>query len=374
VSDESEWRFDELHPEAYRTLVEGVPAILYIDRPDELATNLYTSPQVERLLGFTPEEWRDDPELWSRQLHPEDRDHAIAEHFATNASGEVYRAEYRFVTKDGRTVWIRDEAVPVASDDGTLLFWRGVMTDITEQKDAEERLRWSLDALRRTLQQRRELARRLEHAQEAERRRIAADLHDDPIQVMSAIDMRLQMLLSFPDAVSSEELAEIETEVQASIERLRSMLFELRPSALEREGLSAALQVYLEHTARTSGWRVTVRDELDEQPDIDLAALLYRIAQEAIVNARKHASATRVDVTVASVADGFALSIRDDGVGFVAADASLPEPGHLGISTMLERAELSGGWARVTSAPGDGTLVECWLPRDAVADPGLAGA
>ena len=115
--------------------------------------------------------------------------------------------------KDGRTVWIRDEAAPVRGLDGTLLYWRGVMLDITERKEAEEKLRWSLDVLRRTLQQRRELARRLQNAQESERQRIAADIHDDPIQVMSAIDMRLQTLAEFPSSVTPEAIAGIETEV-----------------------------------------------------------------------------------------------------------------------------------------------------------------
>jgi hypothetical protein len=71
MNERDDW-LDDLHPEAYRTLVEGVPALLYIDRPDELSTNLYTSPQVERILGFTVNEWRSDPELWRKQLHPDD--------------------------------------------------------------------------------------------------------------------------------------------------------------------------------------------------------------------------------------------------------------------------------------------------------------
>ena len=87
-----------------------------------------------------------------------------------------------------------------------------------------------------------------------ERRRIAADLHDDPIQVMSAVDMRLQLLLGKPDPVPAGDLADIERELAAAIERLRSLLFELRPAALDRDGLVPALRLYLEHTAATTGW------------------------------------------------------------------------------------------------------------------------
>jgi PAS domain S-box-containing protein len=369
---ESTW-VDDLHPEAFKTLVEGVPAILYIDRPDEPSTNLYTSPQIERILGFTTEEWRDDPLLWRNQVHPDDVDRVLATHRRSNETASQYLDEYRIRTKDGRTMWIRDEAWPVLAEDDAILFWRGVMLDITDRKEAEEKLRWSLDVLRRTVQQRRALAVRLEHAQEEERRRIAADLHDDPIQVMSAVDMRLQMLQQFPASVTPEAIASIEADVAIAIERLRSVLFELRPASLDRAGLAETLRVYLEHTATTTGWTVDLVDRLDQQPLADVAAILFRIAQEAVVNARKHAVASTVSVELADAADGVLVRIVDDGVGFTYEPLAAPEPGHLGLSTMLERAELAGGWVRVTSAPGAGTTVESWLPADVfVADPELA--
>ena len=164
------WPSQELHPEAYRALVEGAPAILYIDRPDEMSTNLYTSPQVVDLLGYSVEEWMRDAELWFRALHPEDRERAVEEHRASNAGGQRFLSEYRILSKDGREVWIRDEAVPVKAEDGTVLYWRGVMVDITAQKQAEEQLRTSLEEVRRMAAQRRDLAQLLETAQEEERR------------------------------------------------------------------------------------------------------------------------------------------------------------------------------------------------------------
>jgi PAS domain S-box-containing protein len=372
MSERDHW-LDDLHPEAYRTLVEGVPAILYIDRPDELSTNLYTSPQIEPILGFTVDEWRADAELWRKQLHPDDVERALTTHRLSNSTASQYLDEYRIRTKDGRTLWIHDEAWPVLSEDGSILFWRGVMLDITDRKEAEEKLRWSLDVLRRTLQQRRELAQRLQHAQELERRQIAADIHDDPIQVMSAVDMRLQMLLGYPESITTDAIAEIEREVGEAIARLRSLLFELRPLALDRDGLVSALRLYAEHTAKTTGWIVDVQDALPDEPDSDVAALLYRIAQEAIVNARKHADASSIRIEVVGAAEGVVVRVTDDGKGFTPDLTSAPEPGHLGLTTMVERAELSGGWVRVLSTPRAGTTVECWLPSDVAAhDPTLA--
>ena len=116
-----------------------------------------------------------------------------------------------------------------------------------------------------------------------------------------------------------------------------------------------------------------MHDQLTDEPDADLSALLYRIAQEAVVNARKHAQATTVPNEAVSVADGAIVRVIDDGVGFHPDLNSAPEPGHLGLATMVERAELAGGWVRVLSTPGAGTTVECWLPADiAAGDPGLA--
>jgi PAS domain S-box-containing protein len=346
----------------YRALVETIPAIFYIDRPDELSTNYYTSPQAVGLLGYSQEEWGTSPDLWVAKIHPDDRARVVEENERSNASGEPFLSEYRMQTKDGRIVWIRDEAVMVFDDEGRPLHWRGLMLDVTAQKEAEEKLRWSLDVLRRTIQQRRELAQRLERAQEEERRRVAADIHDDPIQVMSAVDLRLQMLAGSPADVTAAELSNLHQTVVHAIERLRSLVFELRPAALDRDGLCAALRLYLEHTARETGWTTKVLDQVSTEPGAELRAMLYRIALEAIGNARKHANAQNVEVRAVSAADGVMVLVRDDGVGFDPAVAAVPRPGHLGLATMVERAELLGGWCRVNSRAGSGTTVECWLP------------
>ena len=87
-----------------------------------------------------------------------------------------------------------------------------------------------------------------------------------------------------------------------------------------------------------------------------------RIAQEAITNARKHAGATQLTVALADEDDGFSLRISDDGRGFEGKDVTGSQPGHIGVPTMIERAEVAGGWCRLRSAPGQGATVECWLP------------
>ena len=94
----------------YRHLVERLPAAVYIDAVDEMATAIYISPQYEALTGYTPEDRLAEPGLWLRMLHPDDRDAVVAESDRTNVTGEPFDMEYRLIAKDGRTVWVHDHA------------------------------------------------------------------------------------------------------------------------------------------------------------------------------------------------------------------------------------------------------------------------
>ncbi len=351
--------------ETYRELVEGVPAILYVDAIDDLSSNLYTSPQIERILGFTSDQWREDPGFWMARMHEVDRERVMSESRRTNATGEPFRAEYRMIAADGREVWVRDEAVLVSSDVGEPLFWRGMMLDITEQKLAEEKLQRSVEMLRRTMDERRRLLGRLEEAQEEERKRIAADIHDDSIQVIGAADLRVQVLQrEITDPGQGEALADIHDTMQLAIERLRHLLFELRPPALDREGLVATLRLYLDQADPDERLEFELDDRLDGEPPSETRAVLFRLAQEAVTNARKHANATTLRLFLSSEDGGVLLRIADDGRGFDLAEIAAPMPGHLGVPTMIERAEFAGGWCRVDSKPGEGTTVESWIPLE----------
>jgi PAS domain S-box-containing protein len=125
----------------YRTLVEQIPAVVYVDADDDLSTARYVSPAYERLFGYTAQERMADPGLWSKLLHPEDRDRVLALSRETNRTGDPFRCEYRMVARDGRVVWVRDEAVLLRDDSGRAIGWQGIVSDITERKWAEEALR-----------------------------------------------------------------------------------------------------------------------------------------------------------------------------------------------------------------------------------------
>jgi diguanylate cyclase (GGDEF)-like protein/PAS domain S-box-containing protein len=124
----------------YRALVEQIPAIVYTDVVDASMSTTYVSPQIEMLLGITPEEYIADPELWAKQLHPDDRERALHTYLESRASGEPFTFEYRLVARDGHVVWFRDSAVVVDDRHGVPAFVHGVMFDVTDRKNAEERV------------------------------------------------------------------------------------------------------------------------------------------------------------------------------------------------------------------------------------------
>jgi PAS domain S-box-containing protein len=133
----------------YRTLIEQLPLVTYVDALDDRSSNIYTSPQLEPILGYSVEEWQEDEDLFVRILHPDDRERVLAQIRETNASGERFQCEYRLIAKDGRVIWFRDESVVVRDESGTPLYSQGYLLDITDRKTAETEARESIDDLRR---------------------------------------------------------------------------------------------------------------------------------------------------------------------------------------------------------------------------------
>ena len=133
---------DQLHESRtkYGALVEQIPAIVYVDIVDEEMTTTYVSPQILPLLGCTAEEYVEDPDLWARMLHPDDRDLAVATYLRGRELGEPFVYEYRLIARDGRVVWFRDSAIVLPGADGKPALIQGVMLDITERKAAEEHI------------------------------------------------------------------------------------------------------------------------------------------------------------------------------------------------------------------------------------------
>ncbi len=127
--------------ERYRMLVERLPAVVFMDKFKQPETTQYMSPRLMDLLGYTPEEWVAGENLWENSLHPDDKVRVLVEDIRTDETGDPFRIEYRMRHKDGHYVWIKEDASIVRDEDGTPLFWQGILLNITDQKQAEENLR-----------------------------------------------------------------------------------------------------------------------------------------------------------------------------------------------------------------------------------------
>ena len=238
-------------------------------------------------------------------------------------------------------------------------------------------LRESLDSLQRTSELRTRLASALVAAQELERRRIAADIHDDSVQAMAAVGIRLELLSRrVRDDATRTELEALRSEIAAALAALRELVFRLTPASLERAGLKEALAEATARLELRGGPTFEIGADLTREPSLETRVVLFRIAQEALLNARRHARAQRVRVRLTDDGDGFRLDVSDDGRGFaMPADHTLPAAtGHFGIATMTERAELAGGWLTLRSAPAAGTTVTAWVPDERLDDAGGAMA
>ncbi len=127
----------------YRTLVEQIPAVTYIAALDDLCTKLYVSPRIKQMLGFTPEEWQEQRDLWIKQIYPEDCQGVLSKFYLSQSSGKPFCAEYRLFSKHGQVVWVRDEATLIRDDLGKPISFQGVIFNISGHKQAEEALQAS---------------------------------------------------------------------------------------------------------------------------------------------------------------------------------------------------------------------------------------
>jgi signal transduction histidine kinase len=201
--------------------------------------------------------------------------------------------------------------------------------------------------------------------EEETRRRIAADIHDDTAQAVAATGLRIDGLAATLTDPAAREAAESARQALTEAnKRLRRLLFELRPPALDEAGLAAALELYLGESFAHDGFEWRVVDKLEAEPAPETRAVLYRVALEALTNVRKHAGASQVEVLLERRGLGVAVQVRDDGRGFdLPAPDAAPEAGHIGLVSMRERAEASGGRFWLESSPGDGTTVDFWVPE-----------
>jgi signal transduction histidine kinase len=215
----------------------------------------------------------------------------------------------------------------------------------------------------------RDLMERLVRAQEQERSRVAADLHDDTIQVMSACVISLDSVRLAVQNGNVERaargLAQLSELISGAVERTRRMTFDLRPAALWHHGLAIALQQSLDTMEAEIGITTTLEVAgFEERIDATMETLIFRSITEILGNVRAHASATAVVVGLERRGNVLHVRVADDGRGFdlETALARARRTNHLGLESLMERVDAAGGTVAITTAPGEGTVVDIVQP------------
>jgi len=283
-------------------------------------------------------------------VHPGDRDWVKRRREQLHAGTGPDDIEFRVIWPDGSVHWIFGRATVVRDQAGRPVRAYGTNADVTERKHAEEELA-------RRAQQLEALSRKLIEAQEAERRAVSRELHDDFGQVLVALKLNLRR----PDFDRSESMELVD----GAIARIRNLAQALRPPLLDELGVEEALRSYVEHEAKRVGlaFRLAIAP-LGRRLPAAVEMTCFRVAQEALTNVIRHAQAHLVEVELSQADGTLQLVVRDDGRGFdvPAARKRAIEGGSQGLLSMQERATLVGGDLEIDSAPDRGTCVRMRLP------------
>lgn len=325
----------------FRELAESVNQIFWVLDPntDEL---FYVSPAWSRMIGVPASQLVRNRERWRMFIHPDDRER-IDEEFQSKARHGEYDVIYRVVRPDGVIRWIHDVAVAVREETGAVRRIIGVAEDITDRRALE-----------------REIADAATHEQQ----RLSRDLHDSIGQELTGLSLmaaKLTQRLRRERASEAEAAATLVAGLQRTLQQVRRIARGLAPMSIETGGLSVALAQLAEQT-RFAGTTDCVfhSDRPVTLQDPGVAAHLYRIAQEAVSNAVKHAQATTITITLSAAGGICELTVEDDGVGLDERQLS-PVDG-MGMRMMRYRANLIGARFRAVRIDSGGTRIICQVP------------
>lgn len=253
-----------------------------------------------------------------------------------------------------------------SDEDAWILQVAGLAAGLVWQlQQSESRLHETIERLQRVDSARQLLLRNLSTAVDRSTKRFATELHDDALQKLTAAELRLAGLAGSATEANQGEIAEVQALLQDVEEALRKLLQNVRPPSLEIPGgLEKTIRQRLAHMRANSGIDHEVDIALPEDPPYEIVSILHRQVAEALTNTEKHAQATRVRVELKAENGGVYGVVTDNGKGFIVSERDRL-PGHLGLLALSERPLLAGGWGKIRSEPGAGTIVEFWVPLPA---------
>jgi two-component system, NarL family, sensor histidine kinase UhpB len=338
----------------FQSLADASPIGIF--RTNKKGQAVYANRRWHEIVGMQPENSRDGG--WINGVHPDDRESVLRDWAESTENALPFKRDYRFQDKEGRVIWVRADAVVQRGHDGVATGYIGTVTDITASLLVEEASR--ADAARFQA-----LSSRILETQEAERRHIAHELHDEVGQALTAIKISMRSLARHIPTAHRSTLDQAMTTTDGTLAMVRGLTLDLRPPQLDHLGLVAALAWHVETRSDMSG----LQGHFSADPQIerlrpDIETICFRIAQEATTNVTRHANAQNLWVELQLLGVALVLIIRDDGVGFDIAEGQRRalHGGSLGLLGMEERAAQVGGHFEIESRKHSGTTVRAIFP------------
>ena len=329
----------------------------------DLRSNIMTwSEELYRIFALHPQKFDPAYETFVMEyIHPEDRDLVRGVHEKSLRTREPFTICYRIIRPEGGVRIMHSSGNVVSDEQGNVIRMFGTEQDVTERRLAEEQLKRSNEKLRA-------LSARVQSVREEESFRIAREIHDELGSSLTGLKMDLSWLgKRLPEAgnkVAHQKLKAMSAFIDESMQKIRSITTQLRPSVLDDLGLAAAI----EWQAREFQQRIEIACKITSLPqEVALSpekcTAVFRILQEILTNVARHAGATSIEISLEEHDDTFVLQVSDNGKGIKQSDIS--DTNSLGLLGMRERAIVFGGRVDITGTEGKGTTVTVSIPRNA---------
>jgi len=342
--------------ERYKNLFENSPMGIYRTNPD--GKILMANPTLIRMMGYSSFEEFYAVKSFRESCEPTYLGKKIKDRLEREGRVRQFQAKWK-TGKDGPIMYVMENARAIRDAEGKTLYYEGTVEDISERKQAEERIEQYQTQLR-------SLASELTLAEERERRRIASLLHDHIGQLHATAKMKLGFIEStIEDRAVQKELNEIRELIGQAIHYGRTLTFELSPPILYDLGLEAALEWLTEQVEEQNAiTREFVNDGQPKPISDDIRVVLFTAVRELLVNVVKHSAAKHVKVTIRRIDDNISIHVADDGAGFNASKKSyhLAEARGYGLFSIRERLHSLGGHMDVRSGVGRGTRIILQAP------------